>query len=126
MSGSSELESSWCQHYLPSSKKRIGKRLAYIAENLKGTVSRDFSSPVFFLKQFLLVPIYTSRNYFEFFQIFVELFLFVFDSPVMNTPGSHDSTKVNTSASIDSPVYSPPGSQIRIGITPQIEITPRW
>jgi hypothetical protein len=29
----------------------------------------------------------TSRDYFEFFRIFVELFLFVIDSPVMNTPG---------------------------------------
>jgi hypothetical protein len=54
----------------------------------KGTVSRDFSCPVFFIKQLLLVPIGKPRNDFEFFRIFVELFVFVIDSPVMNTPGS--------------------------------------
>jgi hypothetical protein len=55
---------------------------------LKGTVSRDFSSPVFFIKQLLLVPKGMPRNDFEFFRKFVELFVFVIDSPVMNTPGS--------------------------------------
>ncbi len=53
---------------------------------LKGTVARDFSSPIFFIKQPLLVPIGMPRNDFEFFFIIVGLF--VFDSPVMNTPGS--------------------------------------
>ena len=48
---------------------------------LKGTVSRDFLSPVFFIKQLLLVPIDMPRNDFEFFRIFVEIFEFVIDSP---------------------------------------------
>jgi hypothetical protein len=34
---------------------------------VKGTVSRDISSPVFFFKQLLLVQIGTSKNYLEFF-----------------------------------------------------------
>ncbi len=54
----------------------------------KGTVSRDFSSPVFFIKQLLLVPKGMPRNDFEFFRKFVDLFVFVINSPVMNTPGS--------------------------------------
>ncbi len=48
---------------------------------------QDFSSPVFFFKP-LLVQKGTSRNKFKFFQIFMELFVFVIDSPVMNTLGS--------------------------------------
>jgi hypothetical protein len=54
----------------------------------KGTVSRDFSCPVFFIKELFLVPIGKPRNDFDFFRIFVELFVFIIDSPVMNTPGS--------------------------------------
>jgi hypothetical protein len=42
----------------------------------------------FFFKLLLMVRIGTSRNDFEFFRIFVELFVFVIDSPVMDTPGS--------------------------------------
>jgi hypothetical protein len=44
---------------------------------IKGTASGGFSSPV------LLVPIGMPRNKFEFFRIFVELFVVV-----MNAPGS--------------------------------------
>ena len=51
-------------------------------------MSRDFLSPVFFIKQLLLVPVDMPRNDFEFVRIFVEIFEFVIDSPVMNTPGS--------------------------------------
>jgi hypothetical protein len=36
-------------------------------EEVKGTVSRDFSSSVFFIKQLLLVPRGMPRNDFEFF-----------------------------------------------------------
>jgi hypothetical protein len=55
--------------------------------NKRNSVTRFFVS-VFFLKQRLLVSLGRSRNNFEFFQIFMELFIFVIDSPVMNTPGS--------------------------------------
>ncbi len=65
-----------------------GDRLPYLRCSVKGTVSRDFSCPVFFIKQLLLVPIGKPRNDFEFFRIFVELFVFVIDSPAINTPGS--------------------------------------
>ncbi len=58
------------------------------SHKLKGTVSRDFSSAGFFIKQLRLVPMGMPRNDFKFFRIFVELFVFVIDSPVMNTPGS--------------------------------------
>ncbi len=42
----------------------------------------------FFIKQLLLVPMGMPRNDFEFFWFFVDLFVFVIDSLVMNTPGS--------------------------------------
>jgi hypothetical protein len=48
-------------------------------DKTKGTVSRDFSSPVFFIIQLLLVPIVMHRNSFKFFLIFVELFVFVIE-----------------------------------------------
>ncbi len=35
------------------------------SESIKGTVSRDFPSPVFFIKQLLLVPLDMPRNDFE-------------------------------------------------------------
>jgi hypothetical protein len=56
--------------------------------SFKGTVSRDCSSPVSFFKLLLLVSIGMSRNDFKFFRIFMEIFVFVIDSLVMNTPGS--------------------------------------
>jgi hypothetical protein len=48
----------------------------------------DISSPIFVSKQLLQVPKGTPRDDIEFFLIFVELFVLVIDSPVMNTPGS--------------------------------------
>jgi hypothetical protein len=42
----------------------------------------------FFIKHLLLDPISMPRTDFEFFRIFVVLFVFVIDSPAMNTPGS--------------------------------------
>ncbi len=54
---------------------------------VKGTVSRDFSCPVFFIKHLLLVQIGMPRTDFKFLRILVELFVFVIDSPAMNTPG---------------------------------------
>ncbi len=69
---------------------------------VKGTVSRDFLTLVFFIffiKHLLLVPLDMPRKDFEFFRIFEELFEFVIDSPVYSLPESRDS-----------PMYSPPGS----------------
>jgi hypothetical protein len=66
---------------------------------VKGTVSRDFFTLVFFIKQLLLVPLNMARQDFKFFRIFEELFEFVIDTPVYSLPGSRDS-----------PVYSSPGS----------------
>jgi hypothetical protein len=66
----------------------INKGTGISYPEIKATVSRDFSCPVFFIKQLLLVPIGKPRNDFEFFRIFMELFVFVIDSLVMNTPGS--------------------------------------
>jgi hypothetical protein len=43
---------------------------------VNGTVSRGFSSPVFFIKQLLLVQIGMPRNDFKFFRLFMELFVF--------------------------------------------------
>ncbi len=69
-------------------ERLLAKIIDPFSVSLKGTVSRDFSCPVFFIKHLLLVPIGTPRTDFEFFRIFVELFVFVIDSPAMNTPGS--------------------------------------
>ncbi len=59
-----------------------------LINTVKGTVSGDFLCQVFFIKHLLLVPIGIPRADFEFFRIFVKLFVFVIDSPAMNTPGS--------------------------------------
>jgi hypothetical protein len=59
-----------------------------VAKGIKGTVSRDFLCPVFFIKQCILVPIGMPRNDFKFLWIFVELFVFVINSPAMNILGS--------------------------------------
>jgi hypothetical protein len=53
----------------------------------KGTLSRYFFTPVFFIKHLLLVPLDTPGNDFKFFQIFQELFEFVIDSHVYSSPG---------------------------------------
>jgi hypothetical protein len=49
---------------------------------------RFFVSGFFYIKHLLLVPIGMPKTDFEFFRILVELFVFVIDSPAMNTPGS--------------------------------------
>ncbi len=77
---------------------------------LKGTVSRDFLTLVFFIKQLLLVPLDKARQDFEFFRIFEELFEFVIDSPVYSLPGSRDSLVYSSPGSRDSPEYSSLGS----------------
>ncbi len=56
--------------------------------DLKEQCHEIFRFPFFFNKQLLLFPICMPRNDFEFFRKFVELFIFVIDSPAMNTPGS--------------------------------------
>jgi hypothetical protein len=43
--------------------------------DLKGTVQRDFLTPVFFTKRRILVSIDMPRSDFEIFQIFAELFV---------------------------------------------------
>ncbi len=45
------------------------------SNDIKGTVQRDFSTPVFFTKRLVLVPIDMPKSNFEFCQIFVELFV---------------------------------------------------
>ncbi len=74
-----------------------GSPLYFIAENvdlplyyvtLKEQCHEIFCVRFFFIKHLLLVPIGMPRIDFEFFRIFVELFVFVIDSPAMNTPGS--------------------------------------
>jgi hypothetical protein len=55
---------------------------------LKGTVQRDFFTPVFFIIRILLVPLDMPRSDFEFVRIFVEIFVFEIDSPLSLTAGS--------------------------------------
>ncbi len=78
---------------------------------LKGTVSRDFLTLVFFIKQLLLVPLDMPKKDFEFFWLFNKLFVFVIDSPVYSLPGSWDSPVYSPPGSHDSPVYSWPVSR---------------
>ncbi len=42
---------------------------------IKGTVQRDFSTPIFFTKRLVLVSIDIPKSDFEFCQIFMELFV---------------------------------------------------
>jgi hypothetical protein len=79
-------------------------------EELKGTVSRDFLTLVFFIKHLLLVPVDKPGKNFELFRIFEELFEFVIDYPVYSLPGSRDSPVYSSPGNCDSPVYSSPGS----------------
>ncbi len=51
------------------------------------------------------------RKDFKFFWIFEELFVFVIDSPVYSPPGSQDSPVYSPPWSHDSPVYSQPWSR---------------
>jgi hypothetical protein len=78
---------------------------------IKGTVSRDFLTLVFFIKHLLLVPLDTPRKDFDFFRIVEELFEFVIDSPVYSLPGSRDSPVYSSPGSRDSPLSSSPGSR---------------
>ncbi len=56
--------------------------------NTKGTVQRDFLTPFFFIIRLLLVPLDMPRSDFEFFRIFVEIFVFEIYSPLSMTAGS--------------------------------------
>ncbi len=53
-----------------------------------------------------------AQKRFRFFRIFVDLFVFVIDSPVVNTAGSFDSPVMNTPWSPDSPVMNTPRSRL--------------
>jgi hypothetical protein len=55
-------------------------------QNVKGTVSRNFLTLFFFIKQFLLVLLDMPRRDFNIFLVFKELFVCVINSSVMNTP----------------------------------------
>ncbi len=76
-------------------------------QHLKGQCHEILRLWVFF-KQFLLVPLETPRNYFKYFRIFEELFIFVIDSPVYSPPGSRDSQVYSPPGKHDFPVYSSP------------------
>ncbi len=77
---------------------------------LKGTVPRDFSPPVFFVKELLLVPIGMLRNDLEFFRIFVEKFEKFGASPVSMTPAKQALPVSLTPVRISSPVSTTPVS----------------
>ncbi len=83
---------------------------AHLVHAVKGTVSRDFLTLVFFIKHLLLVPLDMPRKDFKFFRIFEELFEFVIDSPVYSLPVSRDSPVYSSPGSRDSPVFSSLGS----------------
>ncbi len=55
---------------------------------LKGTVSRDFLTLGFNIKQLPQIPLDTRGKDFKFFQIFKELFVFIFNFPAYSPTGS--------------------------------------
>ncbi len=68
--------------------QKHSKFIEKLATTFKGTVQRDFFTPVFFIIRLLLVPLDMPRSDFEFVRIFVEIFVFEIDSPLAMTVGS--------------------------------------
>jgi hypothetical protein len=64
-----------------------------------GTVPRDFLPLVFFFKLFLLGPVDMSRNDFNFFLLFAEIFNYFGASPVSTTPVNNSSPVSTTPVS---------------------------
>jgi hypothetical protein len=64
----------------------------------------------FFIKQLLLVPLNTARKDFKFCSIFVELFVFIFESPFFLTTG--ESNKISSQ------------KNLLVPITPEIQDSP--
>ncbi len=94
---------------------RCNSTHTYIQKNiLKGSVSRDFFTLVFFIKHLLLVSLDTPRQDFEIVRIFEELFEFVINSPVYSQWGSRDSLMYSSPGSWDSPVLNNPGSRPKL------------
>jgi hypothetical protein len=72
---------------VPTSEFELDHK-SYCILYITGTVSRDFLTMVFFIRQLLLVLLDMPRKDFEFFQIIDELFVFVIDSPMYSSPWS--------------------------------------
>ncbi len=100
----------WLSDVLPWEISALTLSFFIALKVFKGTVSRDFLTLVFFIKQLLLFPLDMPRKDFEFFRIFKKLFVFLIDSPVYSLPGSWDSPVYSPPGSRDSPMYSSPGS----------------
>ncbi len=75
--------------YAETETKRDFSRNTTRELSFKGTVSRDFSPPVFSLKLLLLVPLDKSRNDSVFFRLFAEIFDYFGASPVSMTLAKH-------------------------------------
>ncbi len=97
--------------------RAVQKILRSSAENsrsvVKGSVSRDFFTLVFFIKQILFFPLDMPRKDFKFFRIFCKLFVFVINSLVFSLPGSRDSPVKSPLGSHDFHVYSSLGSRLK-------------
>jgi hypothetical protein len=65
---------------------RVPYSSLFFADILKGTVSRDFLLPVFFLNQFPQASDYTIRAVSNFFRKFAEIFVAQGLPPVSTTP----------------------------------------
>ncbi len=77
---------------------------------LKGTVPWDFLPLVFFVSLFLLGPVDTPRNEFDFFRLFAEIFDHFAASPASTTPAMHALPVSLTPVSNSSPVSMTPVS----------------
>jgi hypothetical protein len=73
--------------------QRAGRRAGVTRRNKQSITERDIATRFFIsgfnFKQFFRVQLDKARNGFDFLRIFDMLFVFVIDSPGMNTPGRH-------------------------------------
>jgi hypothetical protein len=67
---------------------RSNRQTSSESEYIKGTISRNFPSLVFFHRITSSGPNRRVKKQFRLFSRFKELFIFVIDSQVINTPGS--------------------------------------
>ncbi len=94
----------------PASTQPLINRLLADGTSLKGTVPRDFLPLVFFFKLFLLGPGDMTRNDFDFFRLFAEIFDYFGASPVSMTPAMHALPVALTPVNNSSPVSTTPVS----------------
>ncbi len=96
------------------SQEEISNMYSLLYQNWrKETVSRDFCL-LFFIKQFLLVPLDMPRQDSDFCRIIVALFIFVIDYPVYSPPKSRNSWVCSSLGSQDPPMMNKTGCRPKL------------